>query len=166
MWLMTDPRLGDRLLAAIRRLPSGSGVVFRHYDLPQAQRVILFRKVQKLCRQRGHRLLLAGSSNWKADGVHGQGRRYPSDIATMPVHNAAEIRQARRLGADMVFLSPLFPTRSHPGGPTLGMARFAALAKLASPMKVVALGGVTHNHARMIMQRKAYGWAGIDAFLR
>jgi thiamine-phosphate pyrophosphorylase len=167
IWLMTDPRLGEALMAAVRKLPFGSGVVFRHYDLPDAQRRALFMQIARLCRQRGHLLLLAGNGgDWSADGVHGQLRRYPPQILSMPVHNFAEIRHAKRIGADLVFLSPVFPTRSHPGGKTLGILRFSTLARLALPMRVIALGGVTKNRARTVTARKAYGWAGIDAFLK
>ena len=37
-WLMTDERLGVRLWEAIDRLPSDSGIVFRHYSLGAAAR--------------------------------------------------------------------------------------------------------------------------------
>lgn len=166
VWLMTDPRLGDHLLAAVRKLPLGSGVVFRHYDLPYAKRLALLRQVARLCHQRGHRLLVAGDCHGKADGVHGRPRSYSAHILSMPVHNIAEIRYAKRVGADLVFLSPLFPTRSHPGSRALGMLHFSALARLAAPMKVIALGGLTRNNARAVIARKAYGWAGIDAFIK
>ena len=165
IWLMTDPRLGDGLLAAVRKLPFGSGVVFRHYELSEPQRQQLFGAVARLCRQRGHMLLLAGGRHWAADGVHGKLRRYPPQILSMPVHNVKEIRQAKLVGADMVFLSPLFSTRSHPGQRTLGMVRFAQLARIAAPMKIIALGGLTRNRARTVLHGAVYGWAGIDAFM-
>lgn len=163
---MTDPRLGDRLLAAVQKLPMGSGVVFRHYDLPEPQRLRLFQQVAQICRRRGNRLLLAGAGDWNSDGVHNRiasGRR---GIVSLSVHNVVELRKAKRLGADMIFLSPLYATRSHPGARPMGMMHFACLARLASPMKVIALGGMTHNRARMINPTIAHGWAAIDAFLK
>lgn len=163
---MTDPRLGDGLLASVRQLPFGSGVVFRHYDLPVTQRRALYRQISRMCRQRGHILLLAGQQDWKADGVHGRRRLRSPQFVSMPVHNAYEIRQAKHIGADLVFLSPLYSTRSHPGKAGLGIMHFAALARLAAPMKVIALGGMTRNRARAITVRTAYGWAAIDAFIR
>jgi thiamine-phosphate pyrophosphorylase len=164
IWLMTDPRLDDCLLAAVRKLPMGSGVVFRHYQLPTDERLFLFRKIRRICRRRGHVLLLAGQSDWAADGVHGRGRVHPTQILTMPVHNARELSKAHRMRADLVFLSPLFATRSHPGAQALGMFQFATLARLAAPAKVIALGGMTQNRAHTVTKRVAYGWAGIDAF--
>jgi thiamine-phosphate pyrophosphorylase len=166
IWLMTDPRLGEGLQAAVRKLPSGSGVVFRHYHLPKNERLLLFRQIARICRKRGHVLILAGQDDWAADGVHGRPRVRPPQFLTMPVHSIPEILEAQRLHADLVFLSPLFPTRSHPEAKGLGMMRFTALAKLAGAANVIALGGMTRNRARTIAGRVVYGWAGIDAFTR
>ncbi|RYD48780.1 MAG: thiamine phosphate synthase, partial [Sphingomonadales bacterium] len=33
LWLMTDERMGDDLWDALKRLPRGSGVIFRHYGV-------------------------------------------------------------------------------------------------------------------------------------
>lgn len=166
IWLMTDLRLGDGLKAAVRKLPFGSGVVFRHYQLAADERLILFRQIQRICRQRGHVLLLAGQDDWSTDGVHGRARVRPTQILTMPVHSLLEIRNAQKLGADLMFLSPVFLTRSHPGARALGLAQFSQSARLATPAKVIALGGMTRNKAQTITKRIAYGWAGIDAFMR
>ena len=153
-------------MAAVRRLPPGSGVIFRHYQLPADERLVLFRKVQRICRRRGHVLLLAGHGDWGADGVHGQARYRPTQILTMPVHSLREIRNAEKLGADLFFLSPVFATRSHPGALTLGMMQFSKLANVAGVTKIIALGGMTRNRARSLTAKTAYGWAGIDAFSR
>jgi thiamine-phosphate pyrophosphorylase len=164
LWLMTDARLGDGLLAAVCRLPRGSGVVFRHYDLAEAERRALFADVRRICRQRGHRLLVAGNDLRGADGVHGRKRSPRAGLHSAPAHNQREIRAACRVGARLILLSPLYPTRSHPGVRALGLLRFAQLARLAHPAKVIALGGVTRNRARSIKASIAYGWAAIDAF--
>lgn len=60
IWLMTDARFGDDQLRAIQQLPARSGVVFRHYDLATQQRRALFAQVLRICRRRGHIVLLAG----------------------------------------------------------------------------------------------------------
>ena len=70
------------------------------------------------------------------------------------------------MGADLMFLSPLFATRSHPGARALGLMQFSRLAKLTGGAKVIALGGMTRNKAQTIARRVAYGWAAIDAFAR
>lgn len=166
IWLMTDPRLGAGLPAAVRKLPTGSGVVFRHYQLAVDERLALFRKIQRICCQRGHVLVLAGRDDWRADGVHGRARIRPTQMLTMPVHSLREIKEAKKLGADLMFLSPVFATRSHPGACGLGLMQFSRLSRLAGPAKVIALGGVTRNKAQTIPSYIAYGWAAIDAFKR
>jgi thiamine-phosphate pyrophosphorylase len=164
LWLMTDERLGDALLPAVERLPRHSGIVFRHYSLPEAERRGLFEQVRQVAARRRLTLLLAGPSGqaeaWGADGSHGPAAGFGLNSA--PVHDWAEIRAAEREGADLLFLSPVFATRSHPGGRPLGPARFDALAR-RTPLPVIALGGMNALRARRV--REAYGWAGIDAWI-
>jgi thiamine-phosphate pyrophosphorylase len=167
LWLMTDERQGDALLDIIVRLPQGSGIVFRHYRLPPIERWALFGQVRAAARLGRHMLLLSGSGaaakTWGADGSHGRG---PGEgLRSAPAHNYREIRAAERAGADLIFLSPLYPTRSHPGGPTLGPARFGSLCR-RTRLPVVALGGVNRSRAGGLIARGAYGWAGIDALGR
>ena len=69
-----------------------------------------------------------------------------------------EIAQARRKGADAVMLSPVFPTRSHPGSEVLGPVRFQMLARLCSA-PVIALGGMDVAKARAVGWNR---WAAID----
>lgn len=168
VWLMTDARFGDDLIPAIRRLPQGSGVIFRHYQLVSAKRRKLFRQVQRVCRQRGHMLILAGGEKdalqWRADGFHARGATGRSKlIRSAPVHDLSELRGAARNQADLVFISPLFPTQSHPDGAVLGRMAFTRLAKLARPMRVIALGGITRQNAPSL-RKFTHGWAAIDAF--
>jgi thiamine-phosphate pyrophosphorylase len=164
---MTDPRLGGGLLAAVQKLPYGSGVIFRHYQLAEQERHLLFRQIRRICKRRGHKLLLAGpdalARRWYADGFH---RRATGNagLHSAPVHSAREIADARRAGAQILFLSPLHTTRSHPGSRPLGLTRFMALAGLAYPSKVIALGGMTRNRAHALDKRLVHGWAAIEAF--
>ena len=164
LWLMTDERQGDSLWQALEALPRGSGIVFRHYSLGSEERRRQFEKVRKLARKRRLLLLLAGSPAaaraWKAAGSHGRGTgRWR--LRSSPAHDLAEIRAAERSGADLIFLSPVFATRSHPGTSPLGRRRFAAFAR-STHLPVIALGGVNARRARTLAG--AYGWAAIDAW--
>jgi thiamine-phosphate pyrophosphorylase len=166
LWMMTDERQGEALWDALRRLPPGSGIVFRHKGLGGKQRRKLFERVRRIARARGLILLLAGKEararRWGADGAH---HRHPGPprAGTAPAHDLREIRAAERSGAIAVFLSPLHPTRSHPGAPALGRMRFAALTR-ATRLPVIALGGVDGRRGRAAMAVGAYGWAAIDAW--
>lgn len=159
LWLMTDERMGDALWTCLALLPRGSGVVFRHYGLPAGERRALFRQVRQVCRARRLRLLVAGLPLGAADGTHG---RRGGGIRSASAHNLRELRAAERSGADLAFLSPVHPTRSHPGARPLGRRRFALLAHQAR-IPVVALGGMSRERFRTL--RGAYGWAAIDGWL-
>ena len=165
VWLVTDERVSsEALLASAARLPEGrGGILFRHYRTAAGERRELFDRVAEVARRRRLVLLLAGSARqaaaWGADGWHGRGAGWAARpmIHSMAVHDARELRRAERAGADFVFLSPLFATRSHPGGRVLGRVGFAALANRAG-MPVVALGGVRTGHRRML---KGLGASGV-----
>jgi thiamine-phosphate pyrophosphorylase len=162
LWLMTDERQKERLWRALERLPRGSGVIFRHYDAPDRRNI--FARVRRLARRRGLVLLLAGSPelarDWGADGSHGRKFKGSTPIRTAPAHDLAEIRRAERSGAELLFLSPVFATRSHPAAKPLGPARFALLSR-QTRLPVIALGGMNRRRARGLAG--AYGWAAIDA---
>lgn len=168
LWMMTDERQGEDLWPALERLPRGAGVVFRHYGLPSAARRAAFRRVRAIAERKRLILLLAGPANiavaWGADGFHGHGPAGPSHgLRSFSVHDLPELRAAERAGADLVFLSPAFATRSHPGGRPLGPLRFAMLAR-QSRIPVIALGGMSADKARRLAGCCLYGWAGIDAW--
>jgi thiamine-phosphate pyrophosphorylase len=169
LWLMTDERMGENLWRALEAVPKGSGIVFRHYSLPRPERRRLFDRVRAIARRKRLVLLLAGSPKlaaaWGADGSHGsdpvRGRR--RTIRSMPVHNPRELVASRRARANLLFVSPVFATRSHPGGRPLGSIGLADLTRQAHA-PVVALGGVTHRSARALKRCDIYGWAAIDAW--
>ena len=165
IWLISDARNDAALERALKRLPRGSGLIFRHYHLSDTERRNRFRQLRQLARQHGHHIVLSGSvaqaRRWGADGAYGADlSRGHALLRLVTVHSLRELRRARR--ADAVLLSPVFPTRSHPGGKVLGPLRWQAIAA-RSPVPVIALGGMNPRRAR---QLKVPHWAGIDAFLR
>ena len=172
IWLMTDERVAPAaLLASAARLPRGrAGIVFRHYRTAPAERRALFDGMAAIARRRRLVLLLAGSARqagaWGADGWHGRGvgGGVRPLLHSMAVHDVRELKAAERGRADLVFLSPLFATRSHPGGRVLGRCRFAALAHGAQ-MPVMALGGVQGRHRLMLRGIGALGWGAIDGLM-
>ncbi|WP_433909371.1 thiamine phosphate synthase [Sphingomonas yabuuchiae] len=158
-WLMTDERLGEGLWTALRRLPPGSGVVFRHHATPPAERRAIHRRVWRITRARGLVLLVAGGG-LSGDGVHKAGRG--GALRSWPAHDRAEAIAGWKAGADLLFVSPLFPTRSHPGAPALGPAGAARIGRgLGLPR--IALGGMNARRFRR-MRGPFHGWAAIDAW--
>ena len=158
LWLMTDERQGERLWEALERLPRGAGIVFRHYATPPVERRAVWDRVRQVASRRGLVPVCAGAPLPGARGAHNRRGR---GIRTASAHNLREIRAVEKAGADLVFLSPVFPTRSHPEARVLGPDRFAILAHQAK-VPVVALGGMDAEKARGL--RGAWGWAAIDAW--
>jgi len=158
LWLVSDERNDAALEKTLQRLPRGSGLIFRHYHLDAARRRARFDELARLARARGHMVALAGTRRqarqWGADLAYGPGGHL------QPVHDLREIGWTRDAAA--LLLSPVFPTRSHPGAKALGPLRFRQLAARASA-PVIALGGMNPRTARRL---KWPSWAGIDAFLR
>jgi thiamine-phosphate pyrophosphorylase len=167
LWLFSDPvRLPDPR-AAMAALPRGAGVVAR--GLAPG----LLRPVARLARQRGLVLLVAGDGRAAlalGAGLHLPDRReslglLPFLIArraapcrlilSMAAHGGRRgAARARRFRPDAIFLSPLFPTQSHPGAPGLGALRWAALAR-GLPAPCIALGGVTPARLGAVPRRAA-----------
>lgn len=164
LWLLSDARNDAVLEQAIKRLPQGSGFVFRHYHLQADERAGRIAELMPLLRERGHWVIASEgfrtAEKWGADGVYGD----VSTIAPAPLrwiataHNETEITDANEFGATAVMLSPVFPTRSHPGGKVLGMEEFRRLASLSN-VPVIALGGMNPQRAKQLNWPR---WAAID----
>lgn len=162
LWLMTDERIGAALWEALERLPRGSGIVFRHYGLADAERRALFARVKRVARKRRLVLVTAGKPLGRADGVHAQ---RGAGLKTWPAHDRREAIAAIRAGADALFVSPVFATRSHPAAKPLGRVRFGLLVRgLGVP--VIALGGMTARRGASLRRFEIHGWAAIDAWTR
>ena len=157
IWLMTDERQGTTLWDALGALPRGAGVVVRHYATPD--RAELLARVERIAKRRG--LVVVGAGLRASGGSHGGRRR--RGLLTRSAHNRGEIVAAIRSGADAVFVSPVFVTRSHPGAGALGVVRFGLMTR-GLRIPVIALGGTDVRKARRLKQLGVHGWAGIDAF--
>lgn len=165
LWLLSDARNDAALEAALARLPRGNGFVFRHYHLDEAARRRRFDHLAAVARGGGHLVVLSGAPElaqaWGADGIYGPAGELgnlPGLLRLATAHDAHELTLAKQAQADGVFLSPVFPTRSHPGSDCLGAERFRALAAEAE-MPVIALGGMTAGRARELDWPR---WAAID----
>jgi thiamine-phosphate pyrophosphorylase len=159
--LLSDLRNDHRLEAAITRLPRGSALVFRHYHLPPAARLKRFDVLRRLGAHRGVLIITAGAvRGWRAAGHYGapQTLARTTGLRLATAHSLTEIGAAVRARASAVLLSPVFPTRTHPGATVLGPVRFLLLAQRC-PLPVIALGGMTQRRAARL---PVWGWAAID----
>lgn len=83
-------------------------------------------------------------------------------LLSVSVHNERELAQAKRLGADMLLISPVMQTASHPQVPAMGWAGFTTLAAMAN-VPVYALGGMTLADISVAQQHGGQGIAAIGA---
>lgn len=147
LWLMTDERMGAALWPALEALPRGSGIVFRHGATPVAERAVLRDRVRAIAQRR--RLVLVQA------GCPGQ------PVTLGAAHSITEGLAARRRGAQLVLVSPVFPTRTHPGARALGPLRAATIAR-AVGLPAIALGGMTRARFKRLKGLGFVGWAAID----
>ncbi len=165
IWLISDARNDAALERALARLPRGSGLVFRHYHLALVKRRKRFEVLARLARRWGHFVALSGDAatarRWGADAAYGSARllaRGPAIPRLVTAHSLRELGAAKAARADAVLLSPVFPTRSHPGASTLGPLRFRLIAGHAK-VPVIALGGMNR---RTTARLKHPIWAAVD----
>ena len=173
-WLMTDRRLGPSMLAIVAAMPPRSGVVIRPYAMEPEGRAAMIRAIRRIGRAKRHLLLIADRAVAGFDGRHGGGPAQakllaskPGSITSMPVHNQREAAAARRAGARICLISPVWPTRSHSGAPCLGHHGFARLARqVGANTYAIAMGGIDAAAFRRLKSHGADGWAAIDAWQR
>lgn len=176
MALFTDERAGDPL-DIVQELPTLPGVrlavILRHYDTPDRGRMA--QDLSRLCRQRRFHLLIGAdaalAAHVGASGVHfpesqmawiaGIRQARKDWVLSAACHDAAGLFRASKAGATVAFLSPVFPTASHPGAPTHGALRAHALAAAAG-LPVMALGGITGKTAGKIKPGLFAGFGSID----
>lgn len=169
-WLMTDERMGDRLWDAIDRLPIGDGgVVVRHYGLAEEERADLAARIARICARRGL-VLSVGKSLELARSLDAALVHHPEEdpgelFLSRPVHTLAEAKAARAEGAQLVFVSPVHETRSHPEARPLTRDMAKKIVKAAG-CPAIALGGMNAHNFPRAEKDGFYGWAAIDAWIQ
>ncbi len=170
LWLFTDARRLPDPRPAVARLPIGlGGVVLRHDG--EAGRRALGRDLARICRARRLTLVVAGDARLAAAlgaGLHLRGGRWPGPVrprrglVSSSAHGSAELHRARRAGADLVFLSPVFATASHSGAPALGVLRWSRLAR-SMGLSIAALGGINGSSVRRLPRHLCQAVGAIGA---
>lgn len=166
----TDPDRTPRPWEMAATLPPGSGVVYRHFGVPNALTQAL--RLRAVTRDRGVRLLVGLDVDLAdrigADGLHlperalsagyAQSGRRPDWILTGAVHSVEAALAARDL--DGVTLSPVFPAGGRSAGQRpLGIAALTRACTGSVP--VIALGGITAETAGGLAGTGVSGLAAI-----
>lgn len=168
LWVLSDERNDAELESILSSRTRRLAFVYRHYFLAPLERKKRFDRLARIARRHGHLVILSSDApaalRWGADGYYASPARLRPKraglLAIATAHDMGELAAANRFGADAVMLSPVFPTRSHPGARMLGPLRFLAMARHAK-MPVIALGGMNGARARRLNCPR---WAAIDGF--
>lgn len=143
-------------------------IQWREKDLPAVEQERMLSQVLALADRYGAKVLLNESIELAqkvgAHGVHLPARmlmamdKRPEGLCSASCHNIEELQKAAQLALDFVVLSPVLPTRSHPGTKTLGWQAFAELVT-DYPLPVYALGGMQMQDLEVARQHGAHGIA-------
>ena len=130
----------------------------------------------EFCRNNGIGLMLSGEagqvSELGAAGLHLRSDQLMS-LSARPLgrgyrlaascHDAAQLEQAARIGADFAVLGPVSRTASHPAATPIGWDSFARLVRSAR-LPVYALGGLGEHDLSHAITHGGQGIAAIRAF--
>ncbi|WP_019869459.1 thiamine phosphate synthase [Salinispora oceanensis] len=170
--VLTDRRAARRPLVEVVAAAVAGGtrwVVLRERDLPRAERAALADELRQVLTPVGGTLVVAGPDPLGGDAVHlpAAGPYPPPRLGLIgrSCHDEAEL--GRLTVEDYAVLSPVYPTPTKPGyGPPLLPSGLATLIK-ASPVPVVALGGIeTSGQVRDCVTAGAAGVAVLGAIMR
>ena len=79
-------------------------------------------------------------------------------IITTAIHNSKELENAQLFDFDAGLLSPVFPSKSHPNGKSLGIRKFSKLVD-KSDLPIYALGGINAKNIKSLFQTDIIGYA-------
>jgi thiamine-phosphate pyrophosphorylase len=176
--LISDRRRVESLERAIAAAVSGgvTMVQIREKDLPARELLELTRRVADVVAGRAQ-LLVNGRAD-VAFAVEGCGLHLPADGLTIEVarrvlggerlvgrsvHSVAEAAALQAQDVDYLELGTIFPSASHPGGPTVGLDVLREAASLS--LSVLAVGGITAHEAGAVIEAGAAGVAVISEIL-
>ena len=150
-------------------------IQFRAKTLNESQYTELAKKILKETRYYDAKLILNCDlpcfSKVLADGIHlnskllmGMNERPLSHqfIVSAACHNAEQLMKAKQIGVDLVTLSPVLHTSTHPNVNPLGWEQFSQLCLLVD-FPVYALGGMKEDDLETAISHGAYGLAAINS---
>lgn len=183
--VVTALQLPDRLCVTPARLPNdwraeiqkatAAGVSLFYARLPEAP-IEQIESFVEGCHALGAKVMLADNvalaNRLQVDGLHltiaGQQRFKAglpdwNGLRSMACHNEAQLALAEQWQVDLVTLSPVQNTSSHPNASPMGWAAFQQLAT-GRPFSVYALGGMTDQDVATCRSNGGRGIAGISLF--
>jgi thiamine-phosphate diphosphorylase len=177
--VIPDPRFARRAtlegLAAAALAGGADAIQLRAKELPDARIVEVGRRLAAACRERGALFFVnddaAAALACGADGVHvgpgdsapGEARRLlgPRGLIGVSVYGPGDIAAAEAAGAAYVAVGAVFPTSTKKITP-VGLEGVRRLRD-ATPLPIIAIGGITATNAAAAIEAGADGVAVISA---
>jgi len=163
----------DRCMKALDR---GVKLIQLRTRLDSQDFLALARELEKQCRKHAAQLLLNTSveisESFESAGLHLNSHRLyqysqrpvsRDRLLSTSCHNVADIEQAELIEADLVLLSPVKSTSSHPDAMPMGWQQFEELTR-ATSIPVYALGGMQLSDIDTALTCGAQGVAGISSY--
>jgi len=178
--LFTDPTRTPDPAALAEILPTGCGLIYRHFG--SDDRIQVATRLRAITSARQIAFLIGNDialyQYVRADGVHFSENglsaakdfrtTYPKALASIACHNMAALSQieATSLAFDAVFISPIFASQS-PSAQNkepLGLSGIAQMIA-ATALPIYGLGGINTNTIDNLKGTGLCGVAGIELFL-
>jgi thiamine-phosphate pyrophosphorylase len=178
--LVTDPVLPDLIPRVEQALAAGVNMLqLRGHELPARHIYELALSLRPLCQQHHVALLINDRVDVglavKADGFQLGSRSLPLSVVAQlagqdyllgaSIHSVEEAHVARENGADFLLAGTIFASRSHPTRAPQGIRFLYEIKQSIPDCSLLAIGGITANNARQVMQAGADGIAVISAIL-
>ncbi len=185
--LFTDRRKIFDFKNVIKNLPKNSAIIIREYDLGKKDRKDFAKKILTLAKDRNDLKILVGkdfalAKEIKADGIHFSDfdklplqffkkNSFPKKfIFSFACHSLKSLFNSIKIRADMIFISPIFLSSSHPDAKNLGLRNLAKITVQNKKQNylfgnIYALGGIKKENLKMIKKLPLKGFGAIDYFL-
>lgn len=181
LMLVTEPpRIGFRPLEeTVEAAVSGGvdAVLLRDKEAPAERLLATAERLRRLTQGKARLFVHTNASvarAARADGRHcsasalrtSHGRLPAADMTLgYSVHTVEEARRAASRGAEYLLGGTIFPSSSHPELEPAGLAVLGALCG-ATPVPVLAIGGVVPENAAACLQAGAAGVAALSSLMR
>ena len=170
IWIFLD---SDRIIdyeKFINLIPSNKkiGIVFRCKDIKK--RYVNARKLLRLCKKKKFTFLVSSSyiiaKSIGADGVHYPNkynycRKDSKILMTSSYHGYNDIKRIKQLFVSLVFISPIFSTKSDINKKATGLIKISFLANYLKYQYSV-LGGVNDYNIKSLRNRGIKSISGLD----
>ncbi len=181
----TDLKKISNPFSIIKNLPKNSLIIIREYDLEWHKREAFAAQIIALAKPKKIKVLIGKDFNLakklKADGVHFSDfdhsswqffkkKSYPKKfIFSLACHSFKSILRAQKLKPDLIFISPIFASSSHPDVKPLGLKNLAKITfktKKANyfSSRIRALGGINFTNLKRLRKLNIPGFGAIDIF--